>query len=157
MFSVNFVLYLMQIVIKLSLQYLLLFFIFILKLHVVLLIFLMKKYAPGMKRICKELFNHFDWGTHNTIQLYSYTVHTVMFENYKIISGQNAVFCNSQLLKRWGADDGLRISVSRLRNTWPEPHTLLPSSNPLRSWLILFRSFEKHNRTERQEMCEGKI
>ena len=147
MFSVNFVLYLMQIVIKLSLQYLLLFFIFILKLHVVLLIFW----------ICKELFNHFDWGTHNTIQLYSYTVHTVMFENYKIISGQNAVFCNSQLLKRWGADDGLRVSVSRLRNTWPEPHTLLPSSNPLRSWLILFRSFEKHNRTERQEMCEGKI
>lgn len=35
-------------------------FYFILKLHVVLLIFLMKKYAPGMKRICKELFNHFD-------------------------------------------------------------------------------------------------
>lgn len=34
--------------------------IFILKLHVVLLIFLMEKYAPGMKRICKELFNHFD-------------------------------------------------------------------------------------------------
>ena len=79
----------MQIVIKLSLQYLLQFFIFILKLHVVLLIFLMKKYAPGMKRICEKLFNHFDWGTHNTIQLYSYTV---MFENYKIISGQNAVF-----------------------------------------------------------------
>ena len=141
MFSVNFVLYLMQIVIKLSLQYLLQFFIFILKLHVVLLIFLMKKYAPGMKRICKKLFNHFDWGTHNTIQLYSYTVIQLCSKTIKLFPARMQFFCNSQLLKRWGADDDLRLSVSRLRNTWPEPHTLLPSSNPLRSWLILFRSF----------------